>query len=200
MVNTEQLIIEAATNEFAIKGFDGARTSAIAARAGVTHAMLHYYFRTKEQLFERIAADIFDRLFEMMVTALTQPGMNLRERIAAGVAAHFDFISAHREVPMFALNVLNTRPELMQSFSGNLSQMAGSVLTRIQQEFDDAAAQGIVKPIDAKMLLIDMVSLNLFPFIARHMLNAIIGITDYEAFLQAKRQENITTIINRIMP
>ena len=55
---TEQLILEAAEEEFLLKGFDGARTTAIAERAGVTHAMLHYYFRTKEQLFERIVAKI----------------------------------------------------------------------------------------------------------------------------------------------
>ena len=50
----EQAILEAAEREFLKKGFDGARTTSIAAAAGVTHAMLHYYFRTKEQLFERI--------------------------------------------------------------------------------------------------------------------------------------------------
>ena len=52
--NKEQLILEAAESEFAAKGYDGARTTSIAKAAGVTHAMLHYYFRTKELLFERI--------------------------------------------------------------------------------------------------------------------------------------------------
>lgn len=52
--NKEQAILEAAEQEFLNKGFAGARTTSIAEAAGVTHAMLHYYFRTKEQLFERI--------------------------------------------------------------------------------------------------------------------------------------------------
>lgn len=54
--NTEQLILEAAEQEFFAKGFGGARTAVIAENAGVTHAMLHYYFRKKEYLFERIVA------------------------------------------------------------------------------------------------------------------------------------------------
>ena len=52
--NKEQAILEAAEREFLAKGFDGARTISIARAAGVTHAMLHYYFRTKENIFERI--------------------------------------------------------------------------------------------------------------------------------------------------
>jgi AcrR family transcriptional regulator len=54
MQNTEQQILKYAELEFLEKGYDGARTTSIAKAAGVTHAMLHYYFRTKELLFERI--------------------------------------------------------------------------------------------------------------------------------------------------
>lgn len=52
--DTESRILQAAEEEFLLKGLEGARTTAIAERAGVTHAMLHYYFRTKNMLFERI--------------------------------------------------------------------------------------------------------------------------------------------------
>ena len=52
--NKEQQILEAAEREFLEKGYDGARTTSIAKAADVTHAMLHYYFRTKKHLFERI--------------------------------------------------------------------------------------------------------------------------------------------------
>lgn len=52
----EQEILKAAEQEFLTKGYDGARTTSIAQAAGVTHAMLHYYFRTKEQLFDHSRA------------------------------------------------------------------------------------------------------------------------------------------------
>lgn len=55
--DTEYLILQAAEREFMSKGFAGARTTSIAEAAGVTHAMFHYYFRTKEKLFDRIIAE-----------------------------------------------------------------------------------------------------------------------------------------------
>lgn len=64
--STESRILAAAEGEFLDKGFDGARTTTIAARAGVTHAMLHYYFRTKGQLFERIISSKIEQLKNMM--------------------------------------------------------------------------------------------------------------------------------------
>ena len=52
--NTEQSILKAAEKEFLKKGFSGSKTTEIAKEAGVTHAMLHYYFRTKENLFNKV--------------------------------------------------------------------------------------------------------------------------------------------------
>ena len=54
--STEARILQAAEKEFFEKGYAGARTVSIAEAAGVTHAMLHYYFRTKDKLFEQIVA------------------------------------------------------------------------------------------------------------------------------------------------
>ncbi len=56
-INTQQLILEAAEVEFLEKGYEKARTTEIARRAGVNHAMLHYYFQSKEKLFHRVFED-----------------------------------------------------------------------------------------------------------------------------------------------
>ena len=75
MRNKEQAILEAAEREFIAKGFAGARTTSIAEAAGVTHAMLHYYFRTKEQLFERILDEKMRLMGESVLAAFGQPGL-----------------------------------------------------------------------------------------------------------------------------
>ena len=75
MRNKEQAILEAAEREFIVKGFAGARTTSIAEAAGVTHAMLHYYFRTKEQLFERILDEKMRLMGESVLAAFGQPGL-----------------------------------------------------------------------------------------------------------------------------
>ena len=93
--NKEQAILEAAEQEFLNKGFAGARTTSIAEAAGVTHAMLHYYFRTKEQLFERILDEKMRLMSRSVLTAFGQPDLPLPERIRDGVESHFDFIAAN---------------------------------------------------------------------------------------------------------
>ncbi|MGM9727214.1 MAG: TetR/AcrR family transcriptional regulator, partial [Prevotella sp.] len=63
---TDEKILKAAETEFFTKGYDGARTTSIAEKAGVTHAMLHYYFRTKEQLFGEVLSRNIDNMFKVM--------------------------------------------------------------------------------------------------------------------------------------
>ena len=77
----EQQILAAAEQEFLTKGYDGARTTAIAKVAGVTHAMLHYYFRTKEQLFERIVDEKFATMSRSMFAIMGDPKLPIVERI-----------------------------------------------------------------------------------------------------------------------
>lgn len=82
----EQAILAAAEQEFLAKGFDGARTTSIAAAAGVTHAMLHYYFRTKENIFERILDEKLRLMGESVLAAFGDPALPFLERIQEGLS------------------------------------------------------------------------------------------------------------------
>ena len=97
--NKEQEILKAAEQEFLTKGYDGARTTSIALAAGVTHAMLHYYFRTKEQLFDRIVESKFVTMSQSLIAILGDPTLPIVERIKGGIEAHFDFVAANPELP-----------------------------------------------------------------------------------------------------
>jgi TetR/AcrR family transcriptional regulator len=111
-ISSEQLILEAAEQEFLTKGYDGARTISIAQKAGVTHAMLHYYYRTKRQLFECILAKTISTVKETMLAAMGDPDMPLVERLKDGIASHFDHMVANPLLPRFFLNEIISRPEL----------------------------------------------------------------------------------------
>ncbi len=197
-MSTEQQILEAAIEEFAVKGFSGARTAEIAARAGVTHAMLHYYFRTKQQLFEHIVREKFHLLMDLFAGALTEPGTTIQERLARGVGRHFDFVCANPYLPKLMVSVMENDAfhidELMSSISAKISNL----VTSAQAELDAAAARGEIAPVSVIMLLSDIVSLNIFPFFAPKLLLDTILPMSREEFLAAKRQENIETILKRI--
>ena len=86
--NKEAAILAAAEREFLTKGFAGARTVAIAQAAGVTHAMLHYYFRTKEHLFNRILDEKMRIMGESVLAACGQPGLPVADRIRESIERH----------------------------------------------------------------------------------------------------------------
>lgn len=82
--NKEQDILIAAEEEFLTKGYDGARTTSIAQKAGVTHAMLHYYFRTKEQLFNRVVEQKFGMVAMTVASVIADSSLPIVERIVHG--------------------------------------------------------------------------------------------------------------------
>ena len=196
----EQLILAAAEQEFLTKGYDGARTTSIAQAAGVTHAMLHYYFRTKEQLFERIVDAKFAKMSHSMVTIIGDPSLPIVERIKGGIAAHFDFVAANPLLPRFVINEIVSRPERYEVLYKRAGFVVNSVYNALQAEVDSAAERGEIERVDVKMLFISIMSLNIFTFVAYPFMEPIMGElrANREQFLAERKAENIETILRRI--
>lgn len=198
--NKEQAILEAAEREFLAKGFDGARTISIARAAGVTHAMLHYYFRTKENIFERILDEKMRLMGELVMTTFGRPGLPLLERLRDGIARHFDFIVVNPDLPRFVVNEVFARPERHEVMRQRLRKIMDDLLSGMQSQLDESAARGETEPMDARMLMLDIISLNVFIFIAYPIIEPILGdlTADRERFFELRKQENIETIMRRL--
>ena len=164
--NREQAILEAAEREFLAKGFAGARTTSIAEAAGVTHALLHYYFRTKEQLFDRILDEKLRLMGQTVLAAFGRRELPLLERLKEGIETHFDFIAANPDMPRFIGNEVFSRPERYETMQARIREIAGVLMCDIQRELDASADRGETERIDVRMLLLDIISLNVFSFIA----------------------------------
>lgn len=197
-MNTEQQILDAAIEEFALKGFNGARTTDIAARAGVTHAMLHYYFRSKQLLFERIFHEKVHLLIDLIAGTLDEAGATIKDRVARGVAKHFDFIQENQSIPRLFITMMSSNSELTNQVAAGISTKIQELAGRFQSEFDKAAEAGEIARVNVTMLLSDIVSLNIFPFLAPDVLLETVLPINREQFLAAKRAENIETILKRI--
>ena len=91
--NTEQLILKAAEEEFLEKGFVLAKTTEIARRAGVTHAMLHYYYRTKENLFEQVFRQKVQLVAKSLDTAFDEQ-LPFAQQLETLIQVHFEFIQS----------------------------------------------------------------------------------------------------------
>lgn len=199
-VSKEQLILEAAEYEFFTKGFAGARTTSIAERAGVTHAMLHYYYRTKEQLFERVVEKNATTIGQTMLAAMGNPAIPIIERLRDGISAHFDLIVAHPLLPRFFLNEIVAYPERYSMLTDNLGTTANKLFSELQCEANAAFERGEIEQVDVRMLFLSMLSLNIFPFVVypfgQKIMSDIMG--DKESFLERRKAENIELIIRRI--
>lgn len=198
--DTESRILQAAEREFFEKGYAGARTASIAEAAGVTHAMLHYYFRTKDKLFERIVSEKISILGNIIISAIGDEDLTLEDRIRQGIECHFDFIAANRDLPKFIVNEVLTRPDVVEMMKCNLQNIVNNLLNSLQHEIDAYAAKGLCRQVNARMLLIDIVSLNVFPFMAAPIVLGAIGdsYNSYDEFLALRKTENVETILNKL--
>lgn len=198
--DTESRILQAAEREFFEKGYAGARTASIAEAAGVTHAMLHYYFRTKDKLFERIVSEKISILGNIIISAIGDEDLTLEDRIRQGIERHFDFIAANRDLPKFIVNEVLTRPDVVEMIKCNIQNIVNNLLNSLQHEIDAYAAKGLCRQVNARMLLIDIVSLNVFPFMAAPMVLGAIGdsYNSYDEFLALRKTENVETILNKL--
>ena len=195
----EVQILEAAEREFLAKGYDGARTTSIAQAAGVTHAMLHYYFRTKEQLFERIIDKKMSEIIPMLTCLLGNDSLPVAERIKEAVATHLDFIIANPTLPKFFMNEVlphEHRCEMLRSKIKGLIQL----FSDFQKEVDTAAENGEIEHFNVTLLFQTILSLNIFSGTMANFVEGIIGdkMLQFKSFLEIRRAENIETIMRRI--
>lgn len=199
---TEEKILAAAEKEFLLKGYAGARTTAIAEEAGVTHAMLHYYFRTKDKLFDWIIESKMGMLRDIMLASVGDPSIPLFDKIKTAVESHLDFIAANPHLPQFMISEVFGHPEKVPLALDRLKYHTPLMVESLQHQIDEYADKGLCRRVDAGMLILDIVSLNIFPFMAEPIANPLLGgmMDDRAAFIELRKKENVETIMRKLRP
>ena len=195
----EQQILEAAEREFLKKGYDGARTTSIAKAAGVTHAMLHYYFRTKEQLFERFIDKKMSEVVPLLTHLFGNSDLPLVERIEKTISVHFDFVATNPDLPRFLINEILPYKERCDLFYSKVANFL-YLFNYLQREVNEAAARGEVEQFNVLLLFQSIISLNIFPSLMANMIENLMSNNEQsmkEIFAQRKA-ENIELIMRRI--
>lgn len=198
--DTEARILEAAESEFLQKGFAASRTTAIAEAAGVTHAMLHYYFRTKEKLFGKVIEEKLSSLARTFVISIDDD-TSLTECVRQAIERHFDFVRSNPLLPKFLVSEVFSNDNLMQLLKENVGMIAANTIFNLQMKIDKAAANGECKEIDATTLVLDIVSLNVFPILAAPMVCKVKNLntpSEFDEFLDSRREENVKIILSRL--
>ena len=195
----EQQILEAAEKEFLEKGYNGARTTSIAKAADVTHAMLHYYFRTKEQLFEHIIDKKMSEIVPLMTHLFGNSDLPLVKRIEEAVSVHFDFVVANPDLPRFLINEVLPHKERCDLFRSKIENVL-YLVDNLQREVNEAAASGEVEQFNVLLLFQSVLSLNIFPSVMANMIENLLGDNgqSMKEVLAQRKAENIELIMRRI--
>lgn len=200
LTDTERTILSVAEQEFLTKGFEGARTTSIAEAAGVTHAMLHYYFRTKKALFDRIVTEKISLLKELLLTSVDDSELSLEQMLRNIIERHIDFLAANPLLPRFITNEINSGSERAEALLKKIHDFAPMMVGSLQMKIDREAAEGRCRKVDARMLMLDIVSLNIFFFIAAPIAQAAFPYLteNTERFLALRKKENFETIMRKL--
>lgn len=197
--DSEKLILEAAEAEFIEKGYGKSRTTEIAKRAGVNHAMLHYYFRTKENLFEVVFKKKAKLMSEVLLFSFTMD-LPFLEKIKKGIEDHFDLLAKNPGLPNFIFNEIAHDDRLRTLFVNVIKEKANAIRDSLKQEIDNEVEKGTIHYIDAYDLLFSIVSLNIFVFIGKPLVLGILELDEdqFLRFLEHRKQVNVEIILNRL--
>lgn len=193
--DTEQKILEAARTVFLRRGTAGARMQEIAREAGVNQALLHYYFRSKERLSAAVFQQIASRIFPALIQILGAD-IPLDDKIDALVGVYLDNLSANPFVPAYLISELHHHPERVQQL---LASAIGAdpptvmlpLVKKIEKQIDEQVRAGTMRRIQPHQLVINVISLCIFPFAARPMLSIVFGLDDpaFARFISQRRKE-----------
>ena len=199
---TEQRIFDSALHVFARKGQDGARMQEIADHARINRALLHYYFRSKRQLYEAV----FEHGFRQFISGLT-PSLKRERRfedtLRVFVHGYIDYIHRHQSMARLMLNeCLCGGPVLASHLTRALEEPGDFPGMVMQDRLREAVEAGEIRPIDIDHTMLTIVSACLFPFVALPTVRIFHPEAegDLEGFVEERKRHIVDLLMDGLRP
>lgn len=198
----EESILETAERLFLEKGFALTSTTEIAKAVGCNQALVHYYFRTKDNLFNTIFEKKFRMLFEHLYASQSVGDVPFSEKVRHAVESHFDLLTKNPKLPLLVATELSRLPENLENLRNKLQAVPFELYTKLNNELQQEIAEGRVRKIELIDLVITMITLNAGLFILLPIANGILRLDDEQAkeLLAHRREENVQVILNYMKP
>ena len=183
----EAKIKEAARTVFHKKGFDATRTRDIAEAAGINLALLNYYFRSKNKLFEIIMMETMMQFMQGMVSVFKDEATSLEEKIELVAIRYTDLMIADPEIPLFILSEIRSN---VDNFFDNIPLAKVLMNSVFIEQYKAAIQAGEAKDVSPLHFIINLMSLTVFPFAASPMLKKVGGLKDkqFEQLMQERKK------------
>lgn len=194
---TEEKIFEAATDVFVEKGLDGARMQDIADHAGINKALLHYYFRTKDKLFNAVFEMIAKKIFKKFAPVFDET-LTLEEKIRFFFREHISFLQANPRLPGFLLNEINRNPARIKKLLDNVD--FNNLWMQLYNQHKDELQKYNISQETLPQIMISMAAMSVFPFAARGILESILGNLglNFNEFMEERKTFAADFVINAL--
>ncbi|MEZ4946915.1 MAG: TetR/AcrR family transcriptional regulator [Cyclobacteriaceae bacterium] len=198
---SEELILNAAVKVFTRKGYTGARMEEIAKEAGINRALLHYYFRDKETMFNIIFETKFKEFFTGMF-GVFQSNASLTEKIRSIIDHEITVLSKHPDLARFVIMEIAQQPERLIQFGQKLGFNPRMMLQNFQKEIQQNVQEGKIRPIDGRQLLMNIISICIYPFVAKPIIKTMMQMDEntFMDLMEKRKKEAYEFIINAITP
>jgi len=184
---TEEKIFEAATEVFLAKGMDGARMQDIANHAGINKALLHYYFRTKDRLFNAVFEMIARKMLRKFAPVFDE-NLSFEDKIRFFFKEHISFLQENPALPGFIINEINRNPARIKKILKNVD--IKNLLSMLEKQHREEFKKYNITEDSIPQLLTTIVSISVFPFAARGIIEGVfenIGL-DFDKYIEERKE------------
>lgn len=182
--STEEKIKVAARKVFTQKGFSAARTRDIAEEAGINLALLNYYFRSKENLFDIVMMENLRQfLLGLKKDVLNDEKSSLIEKVELIVKNYINLLKANPDLPLFVLSEIRANPgKLADSMDIKSALLQSTFFKQLM-----AATKGKVHPVH---FMLNIMGMTIFPFVASPLLQNVLSLkqADFDTLMEQRKK------------
>lgn len=191
----EEEILQAAEEEFFRNGYEATTTDTIAKRAGVTHAMVNYYFRTKEKLFVQILDNHVYGLLQSLKPLMKADGNVAKVAIEAAKVI-FDAFNADRLFPFLVVDTVRKHPDFLLRYRETVLSLCMGSMEMHKQRLKKCISDGVVRECTMDDIYYNVLTLSISPFLDIPMMEDIVGLSPerIDLFLAARREDMVKVL------
>lgn len=200
-VGMEERILACAERLFLGKGYNLTSMTEIAREAGCTQALVHYYFRTKENLFSKIFEEKFHQFINCIVKREDED-LPFADLVSARTSRLFDLMAENRRLPFMFLSEFVINPEQRLSLKDTMVTLCAEAVSRLEAMIATEVEGGRIRPTGTMDITLNMFSLVVTFFVVLPFLEEMGFVTDdnRKEFIAQRKQEIIRTIIGGLRP
>jgi AcrR family transcriptional regulator len=184
---TEEKIFDAASIVFVEKGMDGSRMQDIADRAKINKSLLHYYYRTKDKLFDAVFQKLAGKVFAKFAPVFNE-NLTLEEKIRFFYKEHISFMNENPGLPAFILNEINRNPSIIKKFIKSVD--FNKLWTMLEEQHKEELEMYNITRETIPQIMTTIASISVFPFAARGIIETIlenIGM-NFDTYIEERKE------------